>query len=94
VYWTNWDSQKPAIQRSYFRSIGVESIITTNIRMPNAVTLDHKEIKLYWADARLDKIERAEYDGTNRIVKRPFTFKIGLNPRFLDFVQDDSAASI
>lgn len=36
--------------------------------MPNAITLDHGAQKLYWGDARLDKIERAEYDGTNRIV--------------------------
>ncbi|CAB3364278.1 Hypothetical predicted protein [Cloeon dipterum] len=68
VYWTNWDSSKPAIQRSYFRSTGVDSIITTDIKMPNAITLDHKEIKIYWADARLDKIERCEYDGRNRII--------------------------
>ncbi|XP_059475497.1 low-density lipoprotein receptor-related protein 1 isoform X2 [Neocloeon triangulifer] len=68
VYWTNWDAQRPAIQRSYFRSIGVDSIITTNIRMPNAITLDHKEIKLYWADARMDKLERCEYDGSNRMI--------------------------
>jgi hypothetical protein len=46
----------------------MESIITTDIRMPNALTLDHKAQKLYWGDARLDKIERAEYDGSNRVV--------------------------
>lgn len=68
IYWTNWDSHHPSIQRSFFRSIGVESIITTEIRMPNAITLDHKTQKLYWGDARLDKIERAEYDGSNRVV--------------------------
>lgn len=36
--------------------------------MPNAITLDHKAKKLYWGDARLDKIERCEYDGSNRVV--------------------------
>lgn len=36
--------------------------------MPNALTLDHKAQKLYWGDARLDKIERCEYDGSNRVV--------------------------
>jgi integrin beta 2 len=48
----------------------MESIITTDIRMPNALTLDHKAQKLYWGDARLDKIERAEYDGSNRVVSQ------------------------
>ena len=36
--------------------------------MPNALALDHKAQKLYWSDARLDKIERADYDGTNRVI--------------------------
>lgn len=36
--------------------------------MPNDVALDHKAQKLYWGDARLDKIERCEYDGTKRVV--------------------------
>lgn len=63
--------------------------------MPNAVTLDHKEIKLYWADARMDKIERAEYDGTNRIVRRQFGYKLLLLTVFCaDFVQDNSATSV
>lgn len=78
VYWTNWNSQAAAIQRAYITGYGLEDIITTDIRMPNAVTLDYESHKLYWADARLDKIERANYDGTHRVVlahstpKHPF----------------------
>ncbi|KDR21144.1 hypothetical protein L798_04073, partial [Zootermopsis nevadensis] len=68
LYWTNWNSHNPAIQRAYFNGYNMESIITTDIRMPNALTLDHKAQKLYWGDARLDKIERAEYDGSNRVI--------------------------
>jgi len=36
--------------------------------MPNALTLDLTAQKLYWSDARLDKIERTDLDGSNRIV--------------------------
>lgn len=78
IYWTNWNSQAAAIQRAYITGYGLEDIITTDIRMPNAVTLDYESHKLYWADARLDKIERANYDGTHRVVlahstpKHPF----------------------
>lgn len=68
VYWTNWNSHLPSLERAFLTGFGREAIITTEIRMPNAVTLDHKAHKLYWADARLDKIERCEYDGKNRIV--------------------------
>jgi len=46
----------------------LQSIITTDIQIPNALTIDHTTHKLYWGDAKLDKIERCEYDGTNRVV--------------------------
>ncbi|KAI1293709.1 Prolow-density lipoprotein receptor-related protein 1 [Halotydeus destructor] len=67
VYWTNWNTKRPSIQRAYLKGYGLESIITKDIRMPNALVLDHKLQVLYWADARLDKIERCNYDGTNRV---------------------------
>lgn len=82
LYWTNWNAHAPSIQRAYVSGYGTESIITTEIRMPNAITLDVAAKKLYWADARLDKIEKADYDGTNRIVlahstpKHPFAMTI------------------
>lgn len=68
VYWTNWNSNAASIQRAYITGFGMESIITTEIRMPNALTIDYDNHKIYWADARLDKIERADYDGRNRVV--------------------------
>lgn len=68
IYWTNWNSQAASIQRAYLTGYGKESIIKTDIRMPNAITLDVENHKLYWADARLDKIERADYDGNHRVV--------------------------
>lgn len=36
--------------------------------MPNALTLDLSDKKMFWADARLDKIERCDYSGKNRVV--------------------------
>lgn len=68
IYWTNWNSHHPSIQRAYFSGYGFESIITTDIIMPNALALDHQTQKLFWGDARLDKIERCHYDGSNRVI--------------------------
>lgn len=68
VYWTNWNSRNPGIQRAYYTGFDVQSIITTDIRMPNALALDLIAQKLYWSDARLDKMERADLDGQNRVV--------------------------
>lgn len=68
MYWTNWNDLKSSIQRAYVNGFMVQSIITTDIQIPNALTLDHITQKIYWGDAKLDKIERCEYDGTNRKV--------------------------
>jgi len=68
MYWTNWNDLKPSIQRAFVNGFLVQSIITTDIQIPNALTLDHVTHKMYWGDAKLDKIERCEYDGTNRVV--------------------------
>ena len=71
LFWTNWNSKAPSIQRSYVSGMKLNlsfSIITTSIRMPNGLALDRYAQKLYWGDARLDKIELCNYDGTNRQV--------------------------
>ncbi|BET02800.1 low-density lipoprotein receptor [Nesidiocoris tenuis] len=68
IYWTNWNNQHPSIQRSFTNGRLKESIITSEIRMPNAIALDDLSQKLFWADARLDKIERCELDGTDRVI--------------------------
>ncbi|XP_023231135.1 low-density lipoprotein receptor-related protein 1B-like [Centruroides sculpturatus] len=68
VYWTNWNTRYPSIQRAYFSGYDLESIITTDIKMPNALTIDHQSQKIYWSDAKLDKIERCNLDGTDRHV--------------------------
>lgn len=68
LYWTNWNTHHPSIESVYFSGYRRRMIIDTQIRMPNAITLDHKAQKLYWSDARLDKIERCDYDGNHRVV--------------------------
>ncbi|XP_055870134.1 low-density lipoprotein receptor-related protein 1-like isoform X4 [Biomphalaria glabrata] len=72
VFWTNWSDRRPSIQAAAYDSEGktnsTQSIITDRIRTPNGLTIDHKALKLYWSDARLDKIERCDFDGSNRIV--------------------------
>ena len=74
LYWTNWNGKHPSIQTSFLTGWDMKSIITDGIRTPNGLTIDHKAEKLYWSDARLDKIERCNYDGSKREVSlsRPF----------------------
>ena len=46
--------------------------------MPNGLALDRFAQKLYWGDARLDKIERCNYDGTNRQVSDFWIIFVGM----------------
>ena len=68
MYWTNWNDQHASIQTGHMSGWGLKKIISTDINTPNGLTIDHKAQKLYWLDARLDKIERCDMDGTNRKV--------------------------
>ena len=63
VYLTNWNPKRPTVSRVWFSGYGLEDVVTTDIRMPNAVATDPNARKFYWADARLDKVKttRIEY---------------------------------
>ncbi|XP_038049226.1 prolow-density lipoprotein receptor-related protein 1-like [Patiria miniata] len=71
LYWSNWNTEHPRISRSRMSGSNVTDIITTEIQMPNGIVVDHLASKLFWCDARLDKIERTNLDGTNRVVILP-----------------------
>ncbi|XP_072349712.1 low-density lipoprotein receptor-related protein 1-like [Scyliorhinus torazame] len=68
MFWTNWNEEHPSIMRSTLVGSSVFIIIGTDIRTPNGLAIDHQAEKLYFSDASLDKIERCEYDGSNRQV--------------------------
>ena len=42
------------------------AIVTGNLAWPNGVTIDQATNRLFWADAKLDKIEASNLDGENR----------------------------
>lgn len=57
----------------------------TDISTPNGLAIDHKEQFLYWIDARLDRIERCDFDGNHRAVS---LLDLNLNKmRFCDYSQ-------
>ena len=53
---------------STFSGSNVKRIITTEMKTPNGLAIDHMAKKLYWSDAGLDKVERCDVDGSNRKV--------------------------
>jgi len=43
-----------------------EDLITTNVKWPNGISLDLVQKKMYWTEAKLDRIETANLDGSDR----------------------------
>ena len=39
IYFTNWNPKSPSIQSAWFSGYGLAPIITTKIRMPNAISI-------------------------------------------------------
>lgn len=68
IFWTNWNSNASIQRASPQTGYKVETIISTNIKVPNGITIDQGSRKLYWCDARLDKIETCNMDGSNRVL--------------------------
>nr|XP_042716703.1 low-density lipoprotein receptor-related protein 2 isoform X5 [Chrysemys picta bellii] len=67
MYWTDW-STNAKIERATLGGNFRIPIVSTNLVWPNGLTLDYEEQQLYWADARLQKIERCSLSGSNREV--------------------------
>ena len=67
MYWTDWGS-KPKIERAHLDGSGRVSIVNSWLGWPNGIAVDHEEQLVYWGDAKVDKIEVANVDGTGRRV--------------------------
>lgn len=67
MWWTDWGEQ-PKIERAYLDGTHRETIISTDIEWPNGIVVDYTENKIFWCDAKKDRIEVANMDGTGRRV--------------------------
>ena len=53
-------------QKSTYFYFYRQTIITENITWPNGIALDVPEQRIYWCDAKWNRIESANVDGTDR----------------------------
>ena len=67
MYWTDW-GHDPKIERAGLDGSERVILVNTSIAWPNGITIDFQEDKIYWVDAKLDKIEVMDMDGKNRKV--------------------------
>lgn len=84
MFWTDW-GEIAKIERSSMDGdpASRQVIIKDNIIWPNGLTIDFTTESIYWADAKLVKFERADFDGHNRMaftpehMKHPFALTVG-----------------
>ena len=65
MYWTDWGNH-PKIERAALDGSQRVTLVDTSVAWPNGIAIDYYKKKIYWADARLDKIEVMNLDGSNR----------------------------
>jgi len=69
LYWTNWNMDRPTIERSRLDGTQRDIIVSKDLLMPHGLGLDIPEQKIYWANnLRFSsfQIERSSVDGSNR----------------------------
>lgn len=88
MFWTDWGSS-PKIERASLSGSQRLAIVTSNIQWPNGIDLDEGNRRIYWVDAKLDKVESVDYNGNNRTVILHYIglhpFGVALVPPFLFF---------
>lgn len=56
MYWTDW-GEIPKIERAALDGSDRVIMVNTSLGWPNGLALDYDERKIYWGDAKTDRIE-------------------------------------
>ncbi|XP_051788146.1 sortilin-related receptor isoform X1 [Erpetoichthys calabaricus] len=66
MFWTDWGDRAAGIYRSTMDGSNISCIVCEGVRWPNGIAVD--ESWIYWTEAFGDRIERADFNGHQRIV--------------------------
>lgn len=66
MYWTDW-GKTAKIERASLDGAQRKTIISGGLIWPNGLVIDEEHSVLYWADAKLDKIETSTLE-VDRVV--------------------------
>jgi len=64
MYWTDWPSATAHIMRANLDGTGVETVLS-GLQGPWGIALDVPNGKMYWTEFSIDKIRRANLDGSS-----------------------------
>ncbi len=67
MYWSDWGSS-PKIEQVNMDGSASTTLVSSGLIWVNSLALDHQNRLLYWCDAKLDKIERVDLQGNNRVL--------------------------
>ncbi|XP_071956697.1 low-density lipoprotein receptor-related protein 4-like [Antedon mediterranea] len=76
LFWTDW-GMRPKIERANLDGSSRRTLISSELGWPNGLTIDYHTLRIYWADAKLNRIDTSDFDGrlrttlTNEVV-HPF----------------------
>lgn len=57
LFWSDWNDRRPKIERSSLDGSDRLILVKDGLGWPNGIALDLESAKLYWCDAKTDKIE-------------------------------------
>lgn len=65
IYWTDWGLHAK-IECASMDGSNRKVVVNESLTWPNGIAIDYEYMRLYWADAKYDKIERSNLDGSDR----------------------------
>jgi len=88
MIWTDWGAN-PKIERASLTGNQRLVIVTTDLFWPNGIDLDKGNKRIFWVDAKTDKVESVDYNGNDRKLlfqqSGLHPFAVALIPPFLFF---------
>ena len=67
MFWSDW-GVSPMIMACVMDGTNCNPLVTTQIVWPNGLVIDFATDRLFWVDAKLDRVESVKLDGSNRKV--------------------------
>ncbi|XP_013395341.1 low-density lipoprotein receptor-related protein 4-like [Lingula anatina] len=67
MFWTDWGNT-PKIERAFMDGTNRRVLVNTELGWPNGLALDYEMERIFWLDAKLDKIETSDLNGENRVL--------------------------
>ncbi|XP_075046529.1 sortilin-related receptor [Mixophyes fleayi] len=66
MFWTDWGDDRRGIYKSEMDGSAVTHLVADGIKWPNGISVDENWI--YWTEAYMDRIERIDFNGQQRLV--------------------------